>query len=83
MCQGESCSESQSRHDTIKAFRPKTGHKNCFRIFWMSFSQARLVAIEMFMVAFSIAFDFQYEKGRKKERKNSHDVSLATVTMIY
>lgn len=82
MCWGESSLESQSRHDTIKAFRPKTGHKNYFRIFWISFSQARLVEIEIFMVAFSIASDFQYEKERKKGR-TPMKVCLATVMMIY
>lgn len=42
----------------INMFRPKTGCGNDFRAFWISFSQAKLVVIEMFIVAFSIASDF-------------------------
>lgn len=66
MCQGESCLESQSIHDRINAFRSKTACRNDFRVFGISFSQAALVVIEMFIVAFSTASDFYYEKGRKK-----------------
>jgi len=58
MCQGESFLDSQSRQDTINAFQSKTGCRNAFRIFCVSFSQAGLVVIEMFVVAFSIASDF-------------------------
>lgn len=42
----------------ITMLRPKTSCGNDFRTFWISFGQAKLVVIEMFIVAFSIASDF-------------------------